>query len=319
MPRNRKYFRHGDALLVTSRTEEGLPLVPSHNLNFIIWGILAKARSMYRVKICHFLFMSNHFHMILVVDTPEDISSFVGYVKGEIAHAINKLLGRRQKTIWQSGYDSPILLEPEDVERYIDYIYLNPVKAGLVHSIEEFPGVSSWQMFSSGCYKRNHKKLNRTDLWMLPAASLGVNEQKRIVSAYEKLESPKYELVIEPFAYLKDGQQCFSRETIINRISNRERIIKDDRKSRKEEVFGATKLRRESMLKEYIPKKYSKRMICISSNKQHRNAFIGFFKSLSEQAALIYQSWKRGDFSLRLPPGLFYPSMPSLCSVVCLT
>src|SRR5690606_7274325 len=100
MPENRKYFVNRTAHLITSRTEEGLPLVPSLIMNFIIWCILARARTLYRVRVSHFLFMANHFHMLIVVDDPEHLSPFVGYVKAETAHAINRLLGRRKKTVW---------------------------------------------------------------------------------------------------------------------------------------------------------------------------------------------------------------------------
>ena len=99
MARNRKYYPNRTVLLVSSRIEEGLPIVPSLNLNFIVWGILARAQSMYGVQVCHFVIMSNHFHMLLVVQDPEAVSDFLGYVKAEIAHAINRLQGRRQKTI----------------------------------------------------------------------------------------------------------------------------------------------------------------------------------------------------------------------------
>src|SRR5690606_34556989 len=112
MPKNRKYYRHNDCLLVTSRTEEGLPIVPTTVLNLLINGILAKATTMYKIKLCHYLFMANHFHILLVVDNPEHVSSFLRYIKSETAHAINRLLNRRRKTIWLSGSDSPIILTP---------------------------------------------------------------------------------------------------------------------------------------------------------------------------------------------------------------
>ena len=181
MPENRKYFAHKQALLVSARTEEGLPLVSSLVLNLIIWGILARARSMYQVRVCHFIFMFNHFHMLLVVDNPEDVSNFVGYVKGEIAHAVNQLLGRRRKTLWAEGYDSPIFLTAADVRRYITYIYANPAKANLVDTIDDYPGVSSWQMFIRDTHLSAHKWIRRPAIKRLQLPALSINEQKRMV------------------------------------------------------------------------------------------------------------------------------------------
>ena len=172
MARNRKYFPHNSVIYVTARTEVGLPLVATHFINFFIWGILAKARSMYDVKVCHFLFMYNHLHMVLVVDNPEHVSEFMGYVKGETAHAVNRLLGRRQRTIWCKGYDSPLLLTPEDVKKYIRYTYLNPVKASLVDLVKEYPGVSSWDMFVTKNHKSHYRKTDRNNIKPLGTSGL---------------------------------------------------------------------------------------------------------------------------------------------------
>ena len=115
MPRNRKYFPHGQVVFISTRTECGLPLVPNALINFCIWGILARAQSIHKVRICHFVFMSNHFHLLMVIEDPQAIPGFMCSVKTETAHMINKLLGRRQRTVWQDGYDSPLLLDAETV------------------------------------------------------------------------------------------------------------------------------------------------------------------------------------------------------------
>ena len=70
MPENRKYFTHQSVLFCTARTEVGLPLVASHCMNFILWGILARAKELYAVKVCHFVFMANHLHMVIVYPVP---------------------------------------------------------------------------------------------------------------------------------------------------------------------------------------------------------------------------------------------------------
>ena len=149
----RKYFPHNSVIFCTSRIEQGLPLVCTHNLNFIINGILAKATSIYNVEVNHHIFMSNHFHIILRVINPEDVQAFFRYIKTEIAHAVNRLLGRRKRTVWVDRYDSPIVLDAEKLLHLVTYLYLNPVKANLVESIDHYPGVSSWKMFKDDVLK----------------------------------------------------------------------------------------------------------------------------------------------------------------------
>jgi REP element-mobilizing transposase RayT len=321
MPENRKYFPHNAVLLVTSRTQEGLPMVPTLIMNFIIWGILARARSMYRVKICHFIFLANHFHMILVVDDPKHISDFVGYVKAEIAHAINKLLGRRKKTIWDNGYDSPLILTFEDVLKYIRYIYLNPSRANLVESIKDFPGVSSWNMFVNDTLTSKHKRQKRDYIKKLYSSALSINEQKNHTKTLQSSKSPEYEFVLEPFAWLS----CFKlknqdtekiKQELISDILSEESRLKKIRKEQGKVVIGATTLKRQSMLKEHLPEKHSNRMICLCSDKELRISFIGTYKELCYRAKLIFQKWKKGEISLKIPPGLFAPQVPPLASAI---
>ena len=322
MARNRKYFPHNSVIYITARTEVGLPLVATHIMNFFIWGILAKARSMHEVKVCHFLFMYNHLHMVLVVDNPEHVSEFMGYVKGEIAHAVNRLLGRRQRTIWCNGYDSPLLLTPADVMKYIRYTYLNPVKASLVDRVKEYPGVSSWEMFVSRNHKVQYKKTSRSDLRPLALPALSVNEQLRLLNYYKQQEGTEHEFILEPYAWMK----CFPelsavseeqmREELLTEIQQWEEKYREERKSEKRAVVGATALRRQSMLKEYEPKKFGRRMICISSDKKLRRAVIKHFRGICELATEIYRRWKCGELSWKLPPGLLAPRVPTLASAI---
>lgn len=51
-------------------------------------------------------------HMVLVIDNPDDVPSFIGHYKTESAYTLNGILGRKKRTIWCEGYDSPIVLTP---------------------------------------------------------------------------------------------------------------------------------------------------------------------------------------------------------------
>ena len=325
MSRNRKYFPNKAVVFCSSRTETGLPFVSSYNMNYILEGILARASELYDVSICHGIFMANHFHMLIVVNNPEDVSAFFGYVKTESSHAVNRLLGRAQRTIWEDGYDSPIVLTADKVEHYIKYIYLNPVSANLVESIKDYPGVSSWEMFSSGSKQKQARRLRRSSIEALDSPALSINEQKRLVAHYNTLPGTTHTLTLEPNAWM----DCFDelvgvdRDTLNNRlmeeIAAEEDRLKKRRAKENKSVVGATRLRRESMSKEYEPTKRSLRMICLSTCKEIRKAFVEAYRLLSQQAQEVYLSWKRGDLTDRIPPGMFAPRVPSLCSALRIT
>ncbi len=310
----RKYFPHNSIIFCSSRIEEGLPLVCTHNMNFIINGILAKASSMYEVEISHYIFMGNHFHMILRVINPEHVQAFFRYLKTEIAHAVNRMLGRRKRTVWVDRYDSPIILDTDKLKEMLMYLYLNPTKANLVESIDEYPGVSSWRMFKYKIRFERHKKLARNRIKKLPSAALTVSEQKDLVEKF-KAHGREYELKLEPlkcFEVLGLNQQDF-HQTVIKQIHEEELKLK---KERKFEPLGITNLRRQSMLKEHTPQKHTPKMICLSKDKELRKSLIENFKYLCYLASKVYNQWKLGEVTQKIPPGLYPPRMPSLVSAL---
>lgn len=322
MPENRKFFPHNAVVFCTARTEVGLPFVATLLMNFILWGILARAKEQFAVKVCHFIFMANHFHMLLVVDNPEDVSRFIGYVKAESAHAVNRLLGRRQRTIWKDGYDSPLVLTARDALKCIRYIYLNPSKPSLVSSIDEYPGVSSWELFRSGNATKRCARLSRDAMSPLFSPALSINEQKRLVAQYEVLASSSHSFQLEPDAWM----QCFPELTgthaddlnqqLVSEIRQMEATYAEQRLKDKKDVLGSTALRRESMTKEYVPTSFGRKSICLCFDKSYRKAFINTYRALCAVAADVFRRWREGDTSVRMPPGLCAPHVPSLASAL---
>jgi len=319
MPRNRKYFPNKSVVLVSTRTETGLPFPPSYHINFLLWGILAKAQSLYSVKVCHFVFMSNHLHMMIVVDNPEDVCKFVGYIKAESAHAINRILGRRQRTIWSDGYDSPVILTAEGAIQFIEYIYVNPTKDYLEESIKQYPGLSSWDMFITGELIKMCKKIRRSSI-TIKNPKLSINMQKKILKEYQDLDGENCFFKLEPNAWMeqfdeyKDEDPLLINAQLIEKITDKEIEFKKERLKEGRLVLGATRLRRQSILHPHVPKKYQHRSICLCFDQGLRKAFIAHFRRLDYEAKSTYRSWQKGDTSKKMPPGIFAPRMPVIAS-----
>jgi REP element-mobilizing transposase RayT len=318
VPHNDKLFINNTVILVTTRIQQGLPLVPSDFMNDIIQGIIARANKLYPVPVCHALFMANHFHMLLKVNDPEDISSFVGYIKAETSHAINKLQGLTNRTIWEDGYDSPVILTPEDVIKRIVYIYTNPQKANLVDRIEEYPGVSTWQMFLNKSKSIPTKWIRRSMIPKLKANRLSIPEQTDIAYELQKKSTVTHQFELSPDAWL----QCFPEydlipEKIHSEILQRVREEEENiRKLRRRPVMGARQLKRQAMDKTYTPKKRGRRSICICYNKEYRWRFVRFFHALKRRAETVFRSWKAGNLSIPYPPGLFAPRIPRVANLL---
>jgi len=318
MPNSRKCFIHNTLVEVCFRTEEGLPLVAAPYMQVVLRGIFARAQELFFVRVVHFIVMANHVHMLLVVDNPEVVKDFIGYIKCESAHAVNRFLGRAKHTVWCDGYYSSVILNAETAISRIEYLYLNPQTAGLVDSIESYPNLNSWQSFLDGGSQSLNKVISRNIVRALPRATASLAAQQELANYLESEALREAVLYIEPDAWM----DCFSetqeadpeayREEIISRVRAKESELKQ---SRKMPVLGAHALMLECMDKKYEPKKRSPRMICVSKSKLLRIAFILWFKEMSERAEEAIRVWRETNYLANLPPGFFLPGGKMLASV----
>ena len=153
---------------MTFSLEQGLLLLSNPLSMVIIQSCLARAQFKYPVTISAFLIEATQVHLIPVVNNPDDVSGFLGYFKRESAHMLNRILGRKKRTIWCEGYDSPEVLTPVRTLIALSYIYSNPAKENLERSIEKYPGLSSWKMFNGGEHVKNWKRIRRPAFKALP-------------------------------------------------------------------------------------------------------------------------------------------------------
>src|SRR5690606_33506444 len=133
-----KHFVHGELYCITSRTEEGLPFFALEFWGPLYHSILARALEQYPVELVAHLLMPNHLHLMIIPINPEDVPNFIGYIKQELAHAVNQCDGRMKRTIWDEGYDSPVILDYDKAIETLVYIFTNSQNALLSKSIDSY-------------------------------------------------------------------------------------------------------------------------------------------------------------------------------------
>jgi REP element-mobilizing transposase RayT len=309
MARLRKLIIHNSLVEICFRTEEGLPLVATPYMQVILLSIFARAQSMFPVKFCHGVVMPNHMHLLVVVRDPLVVDKFVGYIKRESSHAINRLMGRKKKTIWAEGYDSTIILDAEKAISRIKYIYTNPQQANLVKEIDEYPNFSTWEHFLNGGAKLSSRRIKRNSIQAIAKRTLSLKGQERFAEYLQENENQEFYLVIEPNAWM----ECFPNEAplpksankiIIEEIRNEERRLNSNPNRR---VIGAPALKLERMNRHYIPKKRGRKTICLSSNKELRISFVSWYKTYISTIEKIKYLSDPATYLAKLPPGLFAP------------
>jgi REP element-mobilizing transposase RayT len=315
MPRNPKLFIRGTLIEVSSRIEEGLPLVPNELTCLIIGSILARAQNLYPVTIVAYSFMGNHFHMLLIVHNPKDIPDFIGYFKRESAHAINRMIGRRQRTIWCEGFDSPVILDSETTIKRLNYIYLNPVEAGLTPKVENWPlSSASWVDFNKTTSTRRFKPIPRNKIPLLPETPLSQEEITTLCKELMDLPGEYYTLTIQPHAWkncFKDT--AFRKDEDLNKLVFRSIRQEEKRLNLEKEEEGSSYpsleyLQTQDIRRPYTPKKFGKRMLCLAADKMKRILYLKWLKETYRQLPRFLK--ERGiDFikTLHYPPGFFAP------------
>lgn len=82
--------------------------------------------------------MPDHIHWLLSLRVDSTLGEVVKYFKGRSAREINAHLGCGG-SLWQPAYHDRALRRDEDVKAIARYIVMNPVRAGLVEKIGDYP------------------------------------------------------------------------------------------------------------------------------------------------------------------------------------
>ena len=280
--------------------------------------LLAKAQTLYPVQVCHFQWMGNHFHLILA-GRAAAVSSFMGFFQGEIAKYIKLIVPKFYQTkFWKGRFKEQKLCTAQDVINKIIYIYANPARAGLVESIFEWPGVSSWKMYTNGsnrfCVRfveiKDFKKIARRICHMKDAHAA---KELRLIG------KASYEFSIFPNVW----KRCFKesalwtdeyiRETVVSGVAEREKELDLERGSKP--VLGVNALKNQSITQPYEPKDTGGSPFLICHDLEIRKQCIESYKLFCKQCREAWEQWKKGMFDALFPSGCYRPGTPVVAAV----
>lgn len=86
-----------------------------------------------------FVVMPDYVHWLFSLSGEKSLSAVVGAVKRHSARKINLRNGDNGWQIWQRGFHDHALRRDEEVVRVARYIVANPLRAGLVSRIGDYP------------------------------------------------------------------------------------------------------------------------------------------------------------------------------------
>jgi REP element-mobilizing transposase RayT len=134
--RKGRYSQDNQIYHVISSTYERLPVFSDlYTGRLFVKALIHEQES---VQTLAYVLMPDHFHWLMQLCPGADLSESVGRVKSASARQLNKHLGRKGP-IWQSGFYDHAVRKDEDIRDIARYIVANPLRAGLVKSMFDYP------------------------------------------------------------------------------------------------------------------------------------------------------------------------------------
>ncbi len=124
--------------LVTTVTHDRLPRFSDFDLACAAVHTLQQEVMDGSCRTLAWVLMPDHLHWLFILQDDE-LSRLVGRLKQSTAHSVNRITGRTGDALWQRGFYDRAVRAEEDVVQMARYIVANPMRAGLVEDIGDYP------------------------------------------------------------------------------------------------------------------------------------------------------------------------------------
>ncbi|MCW8274647.1 transposase [Pseudomonas sp. PCH199] len=127
----------GRVYLLTAVTYERQPIFQDWRIGRMVVNEFRRAQEAGNATSIAWVIMPDHFHWLVELHNG-DLPKLMQATKARSARAINLKRGQPER-LWQKGYFDRALRWEEDLKVAARYIIANPIRAGLVDHIGEYP------------------------------------------------------------------------------------------------------------------------------------------------------------------------------------
>jgi REP element-mobilizing transposase RayT len=286
---------------VTCRTIQGRFLLqPTEELRDIIIGTLARAQQLYPVDIHAYVFMSNHYHLLLSAPDAQRLARFMGYVNSKLAREIGRLTGWRDK-IWSRRYQAVVVSDEEFAQvGRLRYVLSHGVKEGLVDHPADWPGANTVSALLENSSLRG--------LWFDRTREWAARQRRE---RYHRLEFAAQEtLELAPLPCWRGFSVERRRSAVADVLTSilTEHAPKADRDRNLEYTLAALLAHHPHERPKKMKRSPAPWFHCASKavRKELIEAY-GWFLAAHQQAA---EKLRSGNLSVAFPEGSFPPSLP---------
>ena len=141
-------FRESGCYLITAANYKHIPVMHSseRRTEFEIL-LLDVMRKIDQANMIGWVVLPNHYHLIIQLETLDQISRPLKNLHGTTSHAWNKQdqqTGKRQ--VWYK-YSDRMIRDESHLYKAMNYIHYNPVKHGYITDVYEWPWSSVWMYY----------------------------------------------------------------------------------------------------------------------------------------------------------------------------
>jgi len=112
-------------------------ILQSNRLCELLLDVIRQNRSKERLQVHEFVIMTDHVHLILTPAPLVSLEKAMQFVKGGFSYRAKKELSFNHE-IWQKGYNEHRIRDAVEYAQHVEYVWMNPVKAGFVERPEEY-------------------------------------------------------------------------------------------------------------------------------------------------------------------------------------
>jgi len=122
---------------VTTKTWQNRALFQVSEVAQVLASRLILYRDQGSYLLHEFVIMPDHLHLLLTPGGTTSLERDIMLIKGGSSHEIHRVRGHKMP-IWQPGFHDWTVRDETDYQAKREYIWMNPVKAGLVGKSEDW-------------------------------------------------------------------------------------------------------------------------------------------------------------------------------------
>lgn len=297
-------FAHHETWFITCRTFQARKLMTptSPLIRDVCGGVLAKAASLFGVRLHAYVFLSNHLHLIVRAQGRQ-LAVFMKYLLGNLSKKLGPLSSPAPgwwNRFSERRYTASAILDEAALEERLRYVVAHGVKEGLVARVADWEGLHCAEQLLDE-RPRTYHWFNWTRRW---------KERQRQDGTLSPRLGPYDGALAEPVALeLEPLPQWASEAPARRQRRMRELILEIERELAPEMPPMGPEAVRQQTTERCWRRKRGRRPLCHASSGDARREFLGFFRAFRAAFRAAATRWLAGDLAAEFPTGAFRPHL----------